>query len=89
VLSGGVRAAILCLRWSSVAGNRLGGVAGRVKLEVLRIVAWLLGLGVELGHAEEGLGVYDCVEGRREVMRALMKGGEWGMGEAMWFVSSS
>jgi hypothetical protein len=33
-----------------VAGDGLSGVAGRVELEVLRVVAWLLVLGVELGH---------------------------------------
>lgn len=32
-------------------GDRRGRVAGRVELEVLRVVAWLLVLGVELGHA--------------------------------------
>lgn len=51
----GVRTTILCLRRGGVAGDRLGGVAGGVELEVLSGVAWLLMLRVKLSHAGGGI----------------------------------
>lgn len=54
-----------------MAGDRLGGVAGGVELEVLSGVAWLLVLRVELGHVGGRVRAFGGDE--REFMGTLMK----------------
>ena len=61
-----------------MTGDRLGGVAGRVELKVLGVVAGLLVLRVELGHVG-GWKLWNGI-GKNYVNISELVNGDWRIG---------